>query len=318
MMKGYKGFDKNLQCRGFQYKIGQTYATDQTPIRCTENGFHFCENPLDILAYYPPATSRYAVVEGEGQVDRTGADDSKVAVSRLHIETEIGLPELVQAGMQYIMDRAQDHEHNAAEHHDWSLASNTGHYSVTSHTGYTSAASNTGHYSVASNTSYTSAAINTGYASAAINTGSASEASNTGYASAASNTEDQSAAINAGYHSAASNTGLRSVASNTGDQSAAINTGDLSVASNTGVRSVASNTGNRSAASAEGQESIAMAVGIDSKAKGVLGCWLVLAEWTDQSDNRHRTDVQCVQVDGDRIKADTWYRLHDGQFVVAD
>ena len=86
--------------------------------------------------------------------------------------------------------------------------------------------------------------------------------------------------------------------------------------SNTGNQSAATNTGNRSAASAEGKESVAMAIGYASRAKGALGCWIVLSEWgRNENDNLYIADVQCIKVDGEQIKADTWYKLEDGKFV---
>ena len=78
----------------------------------------------------------------------------------------------------------------------------------------------------------------------------------------------------------------------------------------------ATNTGYQSAATVEGKESVAMAIGYQSKAKGALGCWLVLAEWTrDEQRDWHITDVQSAKVDGEIIKVDTWYKLEDGQFI---
>ena len=121
---------------------------------------------------------------------------------------------------------------------------------------------------------------------------------------------------NTGNQSAATNTGNRSAATNTGNRSAATNTGYQSAATNTGNRSAATNTGNRSAASAEGKESVAMAIGYASRAKGALGCWIVLSEWgRNENDNLYIADVQCIKVDGEQIKADTWYKLEDGKFV---
>ena len=125
-------------------------------------------------------------------------------------------------------------------------------------------------------------------------------------------------AANTGHRSAAANTGDRSAATNTGDQSAATNTGDRSAAANTGDRSAAANTGYWSAATVEGKESVAMATGYQSKAKGALGCWLVLAEWDKEPwNNGHIIGLQSVRVDGSTIKADTFYRLSGGQFVEA-
>ncbi len=101
--------------------------------------------------------------------------------------------------------------------------------------------------------------------------------------------------------------------SNTGYRSAATNTGDWSAATNTGYQSAATNTGNRSAATVEGKESVAVATGYESKAKGALGCWIVVAEWDE--DAEHIIDVQCAKVDGSAIKSDTFYFLKNGEFV---
>jgi len=100
--------------------------------------------------------------------------------------------------------------------------------------------------------------------------------------------------------------------SNTGDRSAATNTGDRSAATNTGYQSAATNTGYRSAAEVGGKESIAIVTGKDGKAKGALGCWLVL---TERDEDWHILGVKSVKVDGETIKADTWYKLVNGEII---
>ena len=129
------------------------------------------------------------------------------------------------------------------------------------------------------------------------------------------NTGDQSAATNTGNRSAATNTGDRSAATNTGDWSAATNTGDWSAATNTGNQSAATNTGNQSAATVEGKESCAVATGIEGRAKGALGCYIVLAEWKrDERGEWHIVDVKSAKVDDEKIKANTFYMLENGEF----
>ena len=171
-IKGYKGFDNNLKCRGYQYEVGKTFECDGK-IECCENGFHFCENPLDVFGYYPPSDSRYCSVEGEGETSKDNGD-SKVAVSRLHVSAEIGLTGLINAGVKFILDRVKWEEDKSTN------------------TGYQSAATNTGDRSAATNTGDRSAATNTGDRSAATNTGNYSAATNTGKWSAATNTGDYS------------------------------------------------------------------------------------------------------------------------------
>ena len=128
--------------------------------------------------------------------------------------------------------------------------------------------------------------------------------------------EDYSSASNTGNRSSASNTGNRSSASNTGDQSSASNTGDYSSASNTGNRSSASNTGDYSSAEVSGKESVAAVFGKDCKARGALGCWLVLTERGEWNGKTYPIkEVRSVKVDGDAIKPMVWYALRNGEIV---
>ena len=216
--KGYKGFDKDLKCRGFQYSVDGIYEQEEAPVICLK-GFHYCEYPLDVLGYYPPIeNNRYCVIEDLGVSDKEEYSmDTKVATNKIKIDAEIGLHGLIDATIKFVYDHVKkDNKKSAHKEEGYSHASNTGDSSVASNTGYSSVASNTGDSSVASNTG------------------------------------DSSVASNTGYRSVASNTGYRSVASNTGDSSVASNTGDSSVASNTGYRSVASNTGESGIASSLG------------------------------------------------------------------
>ena len=189
-MKAYKGFNQKLQCtpdgKVYQYEIGRDYEEPHADL--CKNGFHACENPLDVFGYYPPADSRYCEVELGEVSDETSAD-SKRCAKRIHIGAEIGLTGIINAGVKFVMDKV-----------DWSSARTT-------------------------NTGDQSAATNTGNQSAATNTGNQSAATNTGYRSAATNTGDWSAATNTGYRSAATNTGYRSAASVCGEESIAVVTG---------------------------------------------------------------------------------------------
>ena len=91
-VKGYKGFDKNLRCRDFQYEIGKEYETEHAEL-CKE-GFHFCENPHDVLSYYSAGEgNRFAVVEASEVSDEKG-DDSKRVSKRISVKAEISVFEI--------------------------------------------------------------------------------------------------------------------------------------------------------------------------------------------------------------------------------
>ena len=235
-IRGFKGFDKDLKCRGFQYEIGKDYE-QEGEVKCCERGFHFCENPFDVFRYYSPSDSRYCEVEGDGNADEAN-DDSKVATSNIHISAEIGLNGLIKAGVKFIFDKVNFND---------SKSTNTGDYS------------------------------------------------------------------------AATNTGDRSAATNTGDHSAATNTGNYSAATNTGYKSAATNTGYKSAATVEGKESVAIVTGIGGRARGALGCWIVLTERGDFDGVTFPIkEVKAFKVDGVNIKENTFYRLVDGKPVEVD
>jgi len=264
--KGYKGFDKDLKCRGFQYEVGNEYEENETP-KCCDNGFHFCGYPLDVLKYYGPVDekgnlNRFCEVKGIGEIDKNG-EDTKVSTNKIKIGAELNFQQLTKASIDFVYE----HTKNEPKLKD----SNTGNRSVSSNTGYYSVSSNTGIYSVSSNT---------------------------------------------GYCSVSSNTGNRSVSSNTGDYSVSSNTGNYSVSSNIGNRSVSSNTGNYSVSSNTGENGIASSLGPESKAKGIKGTWLILAEWIhDENYNYVVKNVKTIKIDGKKIKENTLYQLINGEFI---
>ena len=282
-MKTYKGFDKDLKCLGFQYEIGKEY--EETTADCCSKGFHACENPLDVLRYYNAAESRFCEVEQSGEIDKSGGD-SKVASTKIKICAEIGLNGLINAGVNFILDKSKTNK------------TNTGNRSASANTGYQSASTNTG---------YSSASANTGYQSVSTNTGERSASANTGDYSVSTNTGNYSVSTNTGYGSASANTGYQSVSTNTGDYSASANTGDYSASINTGYRSTSTVTG---------KCSVALVIGCKSKARASIGSAIVICERGEWNGTEFPLlAIKSAIVDGEKIKADTYYTLKNGEFV---
>ncbi|EJJ4102979.1 hypothetical protein Q6Z19_003220 [Salmonella enterica] len=281
----FKGFNKDLKCRDFQFEIGKTFHHEGKVEACG-SGFHACECPFDVFSYYPPAESRYAETISFGITDSEEGGDTKIASSSITIKDELTLPQFIQRGIEWI----------------WSKIDKSLEQQIM-----------TGDQSAATNTGYRSAATNTGYRSAATNTGNQSAATNTGNQSAATNTGNRSAATNTGNWSAATNTGNQSAATNTGYRSAATNTGNQSAATNTGNQSAATNTGNWSAAEVSGSQSVAAAFGIEGKARASEGAAIVLCYRDEDGELIH---IRASKVGENGIMPDTWYQLdEDGEFV---
>lgn len=103
-MKSYKGFNKDMTCRGFQYEEGKEY--EETTAEVCETGFHSCEYPLDCFRYYDPAHSVYHEVEADGEIDKAG-DGTKLASTKLKIGAELSIAGLVKASIEYTIKRTK-------------------------------------------------------------------------------------------------------------------------------------------------------------------------------------------------------------------
>ena len=222
-IKAYKGFNKDMTCRGFQYEEGKEYETDKVEV--CETGFHACEYPLDCFSYYSPNVSVYHEVEQDGEISRSDGD-SKVASSKIKIGASINIAGIVKAAIEYTTKRTNK-ENDA-----------TGDYGASSATGYKRASSATGDYGASSATGYCSVSSATGYCSVS---------------------------------------------------------------------------------SAECENSIAVAWGYHGKTKGVIGSYLVLADWEGDENNYWTPELwslkgaKMVRVDGKKIKENTFYTMVNGE-----
>ena len=142
----YKGFDKDLKCRGYQYEEGKEYV-HEGEVKACEGGFHACENPFDVFDFYAPNKfHRFCEVEGSGKEDK---QDKKSSFEKIKIVAEIGLGGLIKAGVKFCLDRVKWTDESSATG-NCSGASATGDYSGASATGNCSGASATGYKSGAS------------------------------------------------------------------------------------------------------------------------------------------------------------------------
>ena len=115
-MKAYKGFNEHLQCdptgmKPFQYEIGGDYEENSAMV--CRNGFHACENPMDVFSYYAPGKSRYCEVEVDN-ISKGHDGDTKVAGTKIHIGMEIGIKGIIKGALNFIFERVQKSNDTAA------------------------------------------------------------------------------------------------------------------------------------------------------------------------------------------------------------
>ena len=201
-VKGYKGFEQGLICRGKQYKVGEVF-TESEAVLC-KNGIHFCKNPLDVLKFYPPVNkngviSEYSEVEA---LEEPVTDDNiKFCTTKLKVVRKLSLGELAQIGIDYALQHNQNVEKIG---NDYSIATDDRiHITGTNIYDYNGTIrninSNTGHFSVAASNGYRGVAVTNGDYSAAIAIGDYNVAVSTGYCNTVSVSGKHSVAVNIGY-----------------------------------------------------------------------------------------------------------------------
>ena len=323
-IKAYKAFDKDLSCRGFKYEVGKEYE-ETGYIKVCEKGFHACPYPLDVFGYYPPAGARFCEVEQSGKID--DSESNKVCSSKIRIGAELDIRGIVKAAVSYVKERctnecnaepgkpatAGNHGAATAGNHGAATAGNygaatagncgaatAGYYGAAT-AGYCGAAT-AGYYGAATAGYYGAATASYSGAATAGNCGAAT-AGNYGAATAGNYgaaTAGNCGAATAGYYGAA-----------TAGYSGAATAGDGG----------ASTAGNYGAATARGKAStgsngLSVARGKNVQVKGGIGAILVIAE--ERDDTYDIVDWKAVVVDGEVVKADTWYRLENGELVEVD
>ena len=275
-LKSYKGFDKDLKCRDFQFEVGKTY-THTGPVVACRSGFHACENPWDVLSYYPFTGSRFCAVEQSGELQKHD-DDSKIASASITIMAELKLPEFVKTCVGWLITACKS---DASSGYGSKLAA-SGYGSKLAASGSDSKLAASGNYSKLAASGYDSKLAASGNDSKLAASGDGSKLAASGNYSHLAASGDDSKLAASGYRSQLAASGNDSRLAASGDDSRLAASGDNSL--------------------------IMGAYGSHAKA-GPNGAFAIA--WHD--GNHPRIAVGYV---GEGLRADTWYRVDDaGNFV---
>ena len=237
-IKSYKGFDKNLRCRGFQYKIGGIYEMDGK-IKMCNRGFHACESPFDVFDYYTMIDSRFCEVEQDGNISKEDRG-TKICSSKIKIKAELKLADMINLGVEWLKEITSPEKIKT---------------------------------SIKDNSSGNNAQIGSSGDGAQIgSSGNNAQIGSSGYGAKIGSSGDGAKISSSGYGAKIDSTG---------------------------------------------EDCVIMCAGINSVAKASKGSWVTLSEWS-YSEEKQRYIPICVKtefVDGEKIKADTYYSLKGGVFV---
>ena len=245
-IKSYKGFDKNLKCRDFQYEIGKEYEMDGE-IKVCNRGFHACESPFDVFDHYTMIDSRFCEVEQDGNISKEDRG-TKICSSKIKIKAELKLADMINLGVEWLK------EITSPEKIKTSIKDNS-----------------SGNYAKIGSSGYGAQIGSSGYGAQIGSSGNYAQIGSSG-------------------------NGAKIGSSGNGAQ--------------------IGSSGNYAKIDSTGEDSVIMCAGINSVAKASKGSWITLSEWS-YSDKKQRYIPVCVKtefVDGEKIKADTYYKLDGGVF----
>ena len=309
-MKAYKGFDKDLKCREFQYEVGKEYEEENSAL--CKKGFHACENPLDTFRYYRPTDSRYCEVDVDDNGERNSTD-SKVCGKHIKISAEIGLKGVINAGVRFVFDKCESatEENASGESGNAAASGERGNAAASGERGNAAASGWRGNAAASGWSGNAAASGESGNAAASGERGNAAASGESGNA-AASGWRGNAAA--SGWRGNAAASGNLGNAAASGERGNAAASGWRGNAAASGWRGTAVVTGFAGRATALGEQCLAVAWGEDSLARGTVGNWIVVSE---RDDDGNIIDVKIAKVDGDTVKADTWYKLVNGEIMEA-
>jgi len=284
----YKGFDRNLSCRGYQYEVGQTYDHKGKVVQCG-SGFHVCQNPLDVLDFYGPENgNRFGRVMVSGEIDRS--DDKKWAAARITIDAELTLPDFIKAGIKWIADACKVDDGVEVTSGDYAKNASSGHSATNASSGHSATNASSGH--------------------------SAKNASSGDYATNASSGDSAKNASSGDYAKNASSGDYAKNASS-GDYATNASSGHSAKNASSGDSATNASSGDYGYNEASGEHAVITGAGRGTQYKGAKGVWISAAEYAEVDGQNVCIGFATGQAGYDDTPADTWLVALGGKLVAA-
>ena len=331
----YKGFDKNLKCRDFQYEVGKEYEMDGD-IKCCKRGFHACESPLEVFDHYDMLNSRFAKVEQSGEIDKE-ENSTKVCSSKIKVKAELKLADIINLGVEWIKDVTSpsklkketdlnDNGNNSAQigssgdsaqigsSGDYAKIGSSGYYAQIGSSGYYAKIGSSGYYAKIGSSGDYAQIGSSGYYAQIGSSGYYAKIGSSGDYAKIGSSGDYAKIGSSGYYAKIGSSGDSAKIGSSGDSAQIGSSGDYAKIGSSGYYAKIGSSGDYAQIESTGKHSVVMAAGNNSIAKAKIGSWITLSEWDCINGVWIPICVKTEQVDGERIKADTFYKLVNGEF----
>ena len=272
-IKSYKGFDKNLKCRDFQYEIGKEYEMDGE-IKVCNRGFHACESPFDVFDHYTMIDTRFCEVEQDGNISKEDRG-TKICSSKIKIKAELKLADMIYLGVEWLK------EITSPEKIKTSIKDNS-----------------------------------SGYGAKIGSSGYGAKIGSSGYDAKIGSSGNYAQIGSSGDGAQIGSSGDDAQIGSSGNDAKIGSSGNYAQIGSSGNYAQIGSSGDGAQIDSTGEGCVIMCAGINSVAKASKGSWITLSEWS-YSDKKQRYIPVCVKtefVDGEKIKADTYYKLAGGVF----
>ena len=312
----YKGFDKDLKCRDFQYEVGKEYELPKgESVSVCSNGFHACESPLEVLDYYfmdgYANLSRFCEVEQSGEFSKE-VESTKVASSKIKIKKEITFADLIELGVEWLKEKtSNDRGGDSAK-----IASSGNNSQICSSGSYAQIGSS-GSFAQIGSSGYSSKIGSSGSFAQIGSSGNNAQIASSGYSAKIGSSGGCAQIASSGYSAKIGSLGDSAQIGSSGDRTQIGSSGNYAQIASSGDTAQIGSSGDYAQINSTGEDSVIMCAGRDSAVKAKKGSWITLAEWY-KDEETGKMKPKCVKaeyVDGERIKEDTWYKLVDGGFV---
>ena len=324
-MKGYKAFEKGMICRGKQYRENTVF--EEAAAEICKRGMHFCKFPLDVLEYYPLVDEKgnisvFAEVEalGEAKTD----DGKKYCTERLKIGNEITFAELVQASI----DEGNMENGNSAQ------IGSSGDRARIGSSGYSAQIGSSGDWARIGSIGYSARIGSSGNSARIGSSGDRARIGSSGNSAQIGSSGDWARIGSSGNSAQIGSSGNSAQIGSSGDSAQIGSSGDWAQIGSSGYSARIGSSGYRARIgssgnsarigssgeyariSSEGKNSVVCCAGANSWVKAKKGSWITLSEWGNNDEGEYvPICVKTMQVDGETIKEDTFYRLKNGEFV---
>ena len=327
-IKSYKGFDKNLRCRGFQYKIGGIYEMDGK-IKVCNRGFHACESPFDVFDYYTMIDSRFCEVEQDGNISKEDRG-TKICSSKIKIKAELKLADMINLGIEWLKEITLPEKIKTSikdnSSGNYAKIGSSGDEAQIGSSGYGAQIGSSGDDAKIGSSGNNAKIGSSGDGAQIGSSGNGAKIGSSGYdakiGSSGDGAQIGSSGNNAQIGSSGNNAKIGSSGNDaqigsSGNNAKIGSSGDGAKIGSFGDGAKISSSGYGAKIDSTGEDCVIMCAGINSVAKASKGSWVTLSEWS-YSEEKQRYIPICVKtefVDGEKIKADTYYSLKGGVFV---